>query len=171
TVDPASPGEGGTVTFVASANGGTGPFSFAWDFGDGSVDSGPSTTHVYVAGAYTVTLIVTASGGGTFSVSKTVTVAPLTQSQIRSWPETSGTGYRSSLAARRIASRTRSGAWPASIRTMDSRSLSWSYSRTKTRSRGRLHSRLRMSACSGAISSNTARSGGGFMPTKMFSRP
>jgi len=80
TVDPASPGEGDTVTFVASANGGTGPYSFAWDFGDGSVDSGPSTTHVYVAGAYTVTLIVTDSGGGTFSVSKTVTVAPLTQS-------------------------------------------------------------------------------------------
>ena len=80
TVDPASPGEGDIVTFVASANGGTGPFSFAWDFGDGSVDSGPSTTHVYVAGAYTVTLIVTDSGGGTFSVSKTVTVARLTQS-------------------------------------------------------------------------------------------
>ncbi len=77
TFDSASPREGDTVTFVASANGGTGPYAFAWDFGDGNVSSDSSATHVFVAGSYTVTLVVMDSGGQTLTVSKPVTVTPL----------------------------------------------------------------------------------------------
>lgn len=76
TIDPASPVAGGNVTFAASVNGGKGPYSFAWDFGDGNVSSGPYANHSYAAGSYIVTLLVTDSAGQSVTVSKTVTVTP-----------------------------------------------------------------------------------------------
>jgi PKD repeat protein len=50
--------------------------SYAWDFGDGTTDTGVTPSHTYAtAGTYQVTLKVTDNGGKTASVTKAVTVA------------------------------------------------------------------------------------------------
>src|SRR5207249_1978166 len=56
---PSIPKQGQPVTFTASATGGTSPYSFNWDFGDGSAGSGSSTTHTYYSSG-TSTVILTA---------------------------------------------------------------------------------------------------------------
>ena len=59
TYNPTSPVVGQTVTFTASANGGTTPYSFTWNLGDGFSGTGSSITHAYSsAGTFTVTLTV-----------------------------------------------------------------------------------------------------------------
>jgi len=66
------------VTFTGSATGGTQPYSFTWDFGDGSTATGQSVDHSYLLpGAYTVTLTVTDAGGQTAKAYQTVTVTIL----------------------------------------------------------------------------------------------
>lgn len=49
--------------------------SYAWDFGDGSGDTGKTTSHTYAAGSYTVTLTVTDDEGATDSKTATVEVS------------------------------------------------------------------------------------------------
>src|SRR5207245_8894947 len=56
TGDPASPGEGDIVTFVASATGGTGPLPFEGVLGDGRVGAAPSPARRQAAGPQTGTL-------------------------------------------------------------------------------------------------------------------
>ncbi len=53
-------GTGAAVTFIATAHGGAGgPYTFSWDFGDGSTGVGPTVTHVYQnPGTYTPKLTV-----------------------------------------------------------------------------------------------------------------
>jgi PKD repeat protein len=65
------------VSFSGSASGGTGLYSFDWDFGDGSPQSSrESPTHTYaLGGSYTATLIVTDSGGATAPASVVISVA------------------------------------------------------------------------------------------------
>jgi len=49
--------------------------TYDWSFGDGATASGVSVSHAYtVAGSYTLTLTVTASGGGKRSISKVINV-------------------------------------------------------------------------------------------------
>ena len=77
TADFSSPSASGTapltVAFVGTAS--SGLTSFAWDFGDGSVGSGSSVSHVYTTpGNYTVTLTASGTAG-----SKTVTKADYVQ--------------------------------------------------------------------------------------------
>ncbi|MBO0888246.1 PKD domain-containing protein [Candidatus Bathyarchaeota archaeon] len=78
TFAPSNPQTGQTVSFVASASGGTSPYMYSWDFGDGSSGSGPTASHVYtVQGMYSVFLAVTdsASNMGTSAKSLTVTAS------------------------------------------------------------------------------------------------
>ncbi len=68
---------GSTVTFDATTSSdpdGT-IVSYAWSFGDGSIGSGVTTTHMYApTGSYTVTLSVIDNSGSTGSASATVVV-------------------------------------------------------------------------------------------------
>jgi PKD repeat protein len=61
-VATASPGTGDapfTTTLNASTTGGTSPYAFAWDLGDGSTSTAKSPDHVYSsAGTYTATVSV-----------------------------------------------------------------------------------------------------------------
>ncbi|MBN1483587.1 MAG: PKD domain-containing protein [Chloroflexia bacterium] len=60
---PTAPFYNQPVVFVASA-GGTPPFSYTWDLGDGSMETGMSATHGYtLPGSYTVWLTVTNCAG------------------------------------------------------------------------------------------------------------
>ena len=66
TWSPQVPQIGQTVTFSASASGGTAPYSFSWSFGDGSTATGPTVTHSYTSANYfNVTLTTIDSAGRT----------------------------------------------------------------------------------------------------------
>jgi len=63
TASTSSAQVGQTVSFTASATGGTTPYSYAISFGDGATGTGRTPTHAYsTAGSYTVTVTVTDSG-------------------------------------------------------------------------------------------------------------
>jgi PKD repeat protein len=60
---PLNPAAGQPVTFTGSASGGTMPFTFAWDFDDGT-GAGSPVNHTYaVSGTYTVLMTVTNACG------------------------------------------------------------------------------------------------------------
>src|SRR5439155_1421695 len=69
----ANPTVGSPVTFTATVTGGTSPYTFSWDFGDGSLSgTGNPVTHTYdSSGAKTVTLGVTDASGGSVVLSDT----------------------------------------------------------------------------------------------------
>ena len=59
TFSPASPTVGDTVSFRASVSSGNTPYTYSWDFGDGSTGSGATPTHVFSAsGSHAVALSV-----------------------------------------------------------------------------------------------------------------
>lgn len=56
-------------------SGGTGPYTYAWNFGDTNTSTAANPTHTYAAaGTYTTTLVVTDSLGATQTFSNTITV-------------------------------------------------------------------------------------------------
>ncbi len=60
---PTTPASGQTVTFRAAVTGGSPPYGVGWDFGDGGISVGLSTTHVFSgSGTFNVTAAVTDSG-------------------------------------------------------------------------------------------------------------
>ena len=64
-----------SVTFTGSATGGTQPYSYSWDFGDGTTASGQTVSHSYLLpGSYVVTLTITDANGQTFTTSRTIIV-------------------------------------------------------------------------------------------------
>jgi PKD repeat protein len=68
-----------TFDFEANVTGGTVPYTYSWDFGDGSVESDDDETidHTFdVAGNYTISATVTDSTGRTVSDSILITVEP-----------------------------------------------------------------------------------------------
>ncbi|MFY9717382.1 MAG: PKD domain-containing protein [Thermoplasmata archaeon] len=69
---------GAAVAFTAGATLGTGGYTYAWNFGDGSpISAAADPTHTYAAaGTYTVTLNVTDSIGSWNQTTFTVTVDP-----------------------------------------------------------------------------------------------
>ncbi|MCI4355098.1 MAG: PKD domain-containing protein, partial [Thermoplasmata archaeon] len=70
-----SMGVGAVKTFVATPTGGTAPFSFEWEFGDGSAGVGATTTHAYgAAGNYSAKVWINDSAGVSFGRSVIVTV-------------------------------------------------------------------------------------------------
>jgi PKD repeat protein len=75
TLSATSPSTGQTVTFQGSVVGGLAPYSYSWNFGDGSTGSTSPTSHTFAtAGTYDVVLIVGDSAGHTLTVSQTVIV-------------------------------------------------------------------------------------------------
>jgi hypothetical protein len=52
-----------SVSLRASVSGGTGPYTFNWDFGDGEVASGNPVSHLYAYGTFTVHLAISDSQG------------------------------------------------------------------------------------------------------------
>lgn len=66
-----------TAAFEGSASGGTPPYTYAWDFGDGSTDTGPSPVHVYPnAGTFFWSLVVTDAVNGLVGATGSVTAEP-----------------------------------------------------------------------------------------------
>ena len=67
-----------TANFSASATHGTGPYAFAWTFGDGANGTGASPGHTYArTGNFTVNVTVTDAVGGSASQNFTVRVTPV----------------------------------------------------------------------------------------------
>jgi PKD repeat protein len=74
-VSSSSPQVGQTVTFTASATGGTLPYIYATDFGDGATGTGSTTTHAYsTPGSYTAMVTVTDSASPQASIVASVRV-------------------------------------------------------------------------------------------------
>src|SRR5438445_89620 len=72
---PAQPAITQTVTFTATPNSGTGPYTFAWNFGDGATGNGNPATRVYTTpNTYTVGVTTTDSVGASAVKSKPVVV-------------------------------------------------------------------------------------------------
>src|SRR5213083_2279532 len=79
-LSPSSPSAGQSVSFAASASGGTSPYNYTWSYGDGSTGTGLQVTHTYDRdGTYQVALTVADSIGstGTWVAPVVVGTAPL----------------------------------------------------------------------------------------------
>jgi len=80
------------VIFTGNASGGIGPYSYAWDFGDGTAGSTlQNPSHSYLAvGTYTAKLTVTDSLGSSGTASVPVTVTPVLSVSVQGTPATVG---------------------------------------------------------------------------------
>ncbi len=81
-----------TVKFTGNVSGGTGPYTYSWDFGDGQSDTTQDATHIYsTPGTYTATFTVTDSVPVTATATEKidVSVTPSLHANINASP-TSG---------------------------------------------------------------------------------
>ena len=88
--NPASPTVGQSISFTGLATGGTPPYSYSWNFGDGSSANGPYVTHTYEAPhtfAVTETVKDSSSPEQTVSNSQIVTVSTGTCSSCVTLPQ------------------------------------------------------------------------------------
>jgi PKD repeat protein len=73
---PSSVSAGQTVAFSVVPSGGTGPFSYSWQFGDGSTGSGSTVDHTYsTGGTYAVLVWANDSAGESVEQTFQVTVS------------------------------------------------------------------------------------------------
>jgi hypothetical protein len=94
---PYSSETGQSIQFVGFATGGTEPYTWAWDFGDGATAAVQNPTHAYTApGTYNVTLTVTDAADDTATDATTATIiAP--QPVLEIGAITGGFGIKSSV--------------------------------------------------------------------------
>src|SRR5439155_745914 len=77
TYSPSNPSIQVLVSFAGSSSGGVSPYSFNWNFGDGSSAIGANVVHSYSSpGSYSVALTVTDSVGSISHSTASVTVQP-----------------------------------------------------------------------------------------------
>jgi len=75
---PSTPLVNNTVSFTGTAVGGTAPYTYSWNFGDGGSATGLTATHSYTtAGTFTTTLTVTDSTGSSTKSSQTIAITPI----------------------------------------------------------------------------------------------
>jgi len=75
TYSPTSPQPGDNINFTASARGGTPPYFYSWDFGNGASASGASATYSYAtSGSYALTLTVIDSTNRSNNTSQSLTI-------------------------------------------------------------------------------------------------
>src|SRR5438445_659284 len=74
-VSPSTPVSGQTITFTATASGGTSPYSYAWNLG-GTSNTGNPVSQSFTNRTYTISLTVTDSLGKTATTSQSLTVLP-----------------------------------------------------------------------------------------------
>ena len=105
TSSPATPTTGQSVTFTATIRGGASPFTFSWNYGDGSPDdNGSPATHTYPApGIFTVSLTTKDANGATTLTTLTIGVSenrpPVFSSQLGSQAVTVGQYLTFTVAA------------------------------------------------------------------------
>lgn len=76
TVTPSSPTIGQSVRFTGIVSGGSSPYTFSWNFGDGSIDEGSTVSHTYTSsGRYVANMTVVDAEGRSVASSKTVEVS------------------------------------------------------------------------------------------------
>ncbi|TMI22432.1 PKD domain-containing protein, partial [Candidatus Bathyarchaeota archaeon] len=84
---------GQLASFTASVSGGTSPYTFNWNFGDGTTASGNPVNHSFnMPGTYTVTVTVTDANAMTATVPAGILVNPLTLAVTISGPTTGTLG-------------------------------------------------------------------------------
>jgi PKD repeat protein len=64
------------TTLTGYATGGTAPFTYAWDLGDGTTSALQTFSHAYAAGSYTIALTISDSGGKSAGATLRITVYP-----------------------------------------------------------------------------------------------
>ncbi len=75
TFAPSAPNTNQSISFTASPIGGTSPYSYSWEFGDGTTSSIANPTHSYNnAAIFSVILTINDSKGGTTSSSRQITI-------------------------------------------------------------------------------------------------
>jgi hypothetical protein len=71
-----------SVDFTASAAGGTPPYNYSWDFGDGYTSNEQNPTHIFHgSGTYTVLLSVSDNDGNQATDSESISVTPASSSE------------------------------------------------------------------------------------------
>ncbi|HEV2119762.1 MAG TPA: PKD domain-containing protein [Candidatus Bathyarchaeia archaeon] len=92
---------GSAVSVSATATGGTSPYTFSWDFGDGSaVVMGATVSHTYTAkNTFVVKVTVTDANSVTASNTASITVSPLALATDFTFPATITPGAAASFTA------------------------------------------------------------------------
>jgi len=88
-----------SIQFSGTASGGTTPYTWAWDFGDGDTAAVQNPTHTYTAaGVYNVTLTVTDAASETATATTTATITePVLLPVLEIGAITGGFGIKSSV--------------------------------------------------------------------------